>query len=344
MTRRIHLIHLTVVGSERAPASIEFGDRLTVIHGASDTGKSHVYELVQYSFGLAKRIEVPDEGKGYQYVHLGLRLDSSRTVTLIRDLAGGAIGVVNGDVRELMTAPAPEYLKAQHISKDPLSVSRYLLSQIDLDEQVVRKNQHNETRMLEWRDVMRLATVDEEVIISKRSPIEFGQHTERPVEAAIFRLFIEGHDDSGLTPIPKAADLKRISANKLELLDEVIAKLEDDIAGSPEPDQLRDQLARLNIAIRQSSASIEEASSRRNNAVLQRASNTNVLAELRERQDELANLRTRFALLRAQYESDLARLEMLAQAADSLLTDAEGVCPFCGAEPSHQHWPELDPR
>ena len=234
-------------------------------------------------------------------------------------------------------------MKAQHISKDPRSVSRYLLSQIGLDEQVVRKNQHNETRMLEWRDVMRLAAVDEESIISKRSPIEFGQHTDRSAEAAIFRLFIEGHDDSGLTPIPKAAELKRISASKLQLLDEVIARLEGDIAGSPEPTNFAinslDSMTQSAKAVQPSRKSVHVETLRCFDVP-----RTRMFSPNSANGSTNSALSQRFVLLRAQYESDLARLEMLAQAADSLLNDAEGACPVCGAEPSPPTLARLDPK
>lgn len=341
MTSRLRLIHLTVVGKNLTPATVEFGEHLTVIHGASDTGKSHVFELIRYSFGLVKEIEVPDEGKGYQYVNLAVQAEGVGTVTLIRDLRGGPIGLFDGDMRELVTEPAPEYLRPQHVSKDSRSISRYLLACIGLDDQFVRKNQYNETRMLEWRDVIRLAAVDEETILAKRSPIEFGQFSDRSVEAAIFRLFIEGDDDAGLTPIPKPADLKKISANKVELIDQVIGSLEVELADSAPLSQLRSQLARLNRTLREMSTAIDGVSSKRNELVLQRSASTSTLAELRERHDELSSLGSRFDLLRTQYDSDLSRLEMLSEATDLFAVDAEGSCPFCGAEPAHQHWPDV---
>ncbi|MBD5787389.1 hypothetical protein IF650_14535 [Cellulosimicrobium terreum] len=325
------------------PASVEFGERLTVIHGASDTGKSHVFDLINYVFGLAKAIEMPDEGKGYQYAHLGLRTESGDIVTLSRDLTGGPIGRYNGDVRALPDAPASEYLQPKHVSKDPKSVSRYLLSLTELDELLVRTNQYNETRVLQWRDVFRLIAVDEESILSKRSPIEFGQYKDRSVEAAIFRLFIEGRDDSGLTPMPKATELKQISANKLELLDEVLAGLEQEVAEPPTLEELRDQLARLNSALAATSSGLTNLNSERDDLVVRRSANAGALAHLRERQDELDSLASRFELLRAQYDSDLSRLEMLAQATDVLVVGEGGSCPFCGAEPAHQHWPDAAP-
>ena len=340
MVNRLHLVHLTAVGKNVTPATIEFGDRLTVIHGASDTGKSHIFDLLSYAFGIAQAIELPNEAKGYQYVHLAVRTAEGDIVTLVRDFDGGRIGLVEEDLRELMTKLAPEYLAPKHVSKDPRSVSRYLLSLTDLDESVVRTSQYNETRPLQWRDVIRLAAVDEETILTKRSPIEFGQYHDRPVEAAIFRMFIEGQDDSGLTPIPKATELKKISTNKLEILDQVIADLEQELAASPPADQLQDQLARLNDSLIAVSRAMNDVSSDRDGLVLRRAANTKTLASFVERQDELASLEARFGLLRTQYESDLARLEMLAQAFDVLAVEENGSCPFCGADPAHQHWPE----
>lgn len=341
MTSRLRLVHLTVVGKDLAPATIEFGDRLTVIHGPSDTGKSHVFDLIRYMFGLAQTIDVPDEGKGYQYVHLGLAVNDRSTITLIRDLAGGKIGLVEGDVRELASEAASEYLQPKHISKDPNSVSRRLLSLIGLDEQRVRKNQNNETRMLEWRDVVRLAAVDEDEISAKRSPIESGQYASRSVEAAIFRLFIQGSDDSGLVPIPKAAELKKISATKVEVLDQLIANLEQELVDSPPVDQLREHLTRLNSSLAAASESLDDVSAARDELLVQRSKNINTMAELRKRHDELVSLRSRFGLLRAQYDSDVSRLDMLAQVTD-ILAEGEGEdCPFCGSRPEHQHWPEL---
>ncbi|MGP5611224.1 hypothetical protein ACTXON_10060, partial [Brachybacterium alimentarium] len=197
-------------------------------------------------------------------------------------------------------------------------------------EMLVRKNQNNDTRMLEWRDVVRLSAVDEETIITKRSPIESGQYQHRPVEAAIFRLFIQGDDDSGLVPIPKSAELKKISANKLEVLDRIIADLEQELADSPPLDQLRDQLARLNYSLATASDALDDVSAARDSLVAQRSENANALADLRERHDEVASLGSRFGLLRSQYDSDLSRLEMLSQVTEVLAVGEEGLAHSVG--------------
>src|SRR5690606_17644496 len=109
---------------------------------------------------------------------------------------------------------------------------------------------------------------------------------------------------------------------------------------APPADQLHDQLARLNNSLIAMSRAMNDVSSERDELVLRRAANTKTLASYVARQDELGSLESRFGLLHAQYESDLSRLEMLAQASDVLAIEEDGSCPFCGAEPVHQHWPE----
>lgn len=339
MARRLKLIHLTAFGTGIPEASVEFGDRLTVIHGASDTGKSHIFELLNYACGLSKSIELPPEGKGYQYVSLGVAVEGRGPLTLIRAISGGSIQLLSGDIRNLPPGPAAEVLKPNHTSKDPKSVSRFLLAQVDMDELYVRKNQNNETRMLEWRDVFRLFAAGEEKILSKTSPIEFGQHTARPVEAAIFRLFIQGTDDSGLTPIPKEAELKKIAGNKIEILEDVIADLEERLGTAPPADSLQEQLLRLNASLQDVSSEIETESSRRASLVQEKSLISQELAATNERLDEVTSLLARFRLLDAQYESDLSRLDLVEQASRALDLSPVENCAFCGATPDHQHWP-----
>lgn len=338
MARRLKLLHVTTIGTGLPAASVEFGDRLTVIHGASDTGKSHIFELLNYVCGLSKSIELPPEGKGYQYVLVGFAFEGVGPLTLIRALSGGNIQLFTGDLRVLPSEISSQALKPNHTSKDPNSVSRFLMAQLGMDERYVRKNQNNQTRMLEWRDIFRLFAVDEEKILSKASPIEFGQHTARPVEAAIFRLFIQGTDDSGLTPIPKDTELKKVAENKTEILDDVITDLEERLGTAPPIDDLRMQLLRLNANLQEVSAEMETESSRRASLVQEKSRISQKLAATTERLDEVTSLIARFALLDAQYESDLSRLDLIEQASRAFDVSPVANCSFCGATPDHQHW------
>lgn len=55
-----------------------------------------------------------------------------------------------------------------------------------------------------------------------------------------------------------------------------------------------------------------------------------------QRLAEVDDLQGRFVLPRSQYESDLARLDMVNEAGSLLGYFRTGTCVFCGADPEHQ--------
>ena len=85
----ITLRSLVVVGRGVPPAVIEFGDDLTVIHGASDTGKSFVFNAIDYMLG-GKSIRHVKGLDAYDTALLALTLTDGTEWTLSRGLKGGA--------------------------------------------------------------------------------------------------------------------------------------------------------------------------------------------------------------------------------------------------------------
>lgn len=71
-------------------------------------------------------------------------------------------------------------------------------------------------------------------------------------------------------------------------------------------------------------------------AVAARAQLAETQAELESRQGELLDLLGRFDILRQQYETELARLDMVSEAGNLLGYFQVGRCVFCGADPDHQ--------
>lgn len=335
---RIQLRHLTIVGKNRPPATVTFGEKLTVIHGSSESGKTYIYEAIQFVLGFAKELKQVPEDAGYQEIMLGLETQAEGAITLTRNLNGGPIGLYQRDVRAQQTERPDQTLTPAHVSKTANNVSRSLLARIGMDNQFVRTDQFNTTRMLRLRDVMHLVSSDETKILAKTSPIEFGQHSDKTVESSIFKLLLEGTDDSGLIPLTKPAERKKIAANKTEILDKVIADLEERLRETPPIDALQDQLARLNNSLSQATTGIETTSSERDSLVADRSTRVNEMAEAQKRLAEVNELIARFSLLDAQYQSDLDRLDLLAQVGRTLGVVAGESCPFCGAAESHQHW------
>ncbi|MET8860406.1 hypothetical protein ABZW95_30125, partial [Streptomyces sp. NPDC004579] len=88
----MRLLHLTFAGHDRAPAQVVFDPRLTVIYGASDTGKSFVTESIDYMLGARKLGMIP-EADGYTQILLGVEFPDGSVVTLMRGPHSGKVSV-----------------------------------------------------------------------------------------------------------------------------------------------------------------------------------------------------------------------------------------------------------
>ena len=74
------------------------------------------------------------------------------------------------------------------------------------------------TRPLSFRDIAPLVLVDEESVITKRSPVLSGQYADRTIESSVFRLLLTGTDDSGVITKDDPKLLKGRQERKTEIL------------------------------------------------------------------------------------------------------------------------------
>lgn len=339
--REMLLTHLTAVGPAVPTATIEFGTGLTVIYGASDTGKSYIAEAIDFVMGSSKLKQIP-EAEGYTHLLLGIAFPNGQFVTLARPMIGNTtdrkIAVYSGKHLQVPIEPPDMHLAAKHNPRSTQNVSRYLLAQIGLDGKLVRRNAQNECRPLSFRDLARLCIIDETDMQSQTSPILSGQHVNATVEKAAFKLLVDGHDDSSLVGPNQSPDQRKVSKGKAELLDQLIGELHRTVADS-DLTELRGQHNRVVSSIEGLSESLSAAVrerdrllAARDNARARRNADETRLAEIRD-------LLARFTLLREQYDSDLSRLEMVREVGDLLGYFDRGVCVFCGAAVEDQHPP-----
>ena len=333
---RLALKHLTFVGMNVEAASVEFGLRATVIRGPSDTGKSFIVDAIDFMLGAARLKEIP-EREGYSTALLGLMLPSGEIVTLSRSVSGGNFGVYAGDVRSIPLNPPEQTLSASHSASSTGNLSRYLLSLLELDGRRVRRNQRNQTDSLSFRNVAHLCVVDETQMQAETPPALSGRPTDKTKEVSTLKLLLQNEDDSGLTEFQPRSERDRLVNAKSEVADRLLADLEDRVRNSGGTADLRARLTRLNAAIEQQTASIAEVTAARSELAQELAGVDRITAAAQRRISDAASLDSRFRLLLEQYNSDLARLEMIAEAGTLLGYFSPGQCAFCGAEPEHQH-------
>ncbi|WP_455158900.1 AAA family ATPase [Schaalia cardiffensis] len=333
---RLTLLHLTFTDANKAPATVDFSPHVTVIHGPSDTGKSFIVDAIDFVLGAKKLKEIPEQ-EGYSHVLLGLELPTGEHITLARSVRGGGISLYRSNIRVEPTTPADEDLAAVHNSERKNNISRFLLNQVGLDEKRVRKNKRNETHMLSFRDLSRLCLIGETEMQAEEAPGFSGNHVNKTKETSVLKLILSGEDDSALTEVPSAQEQKKLRGAQQAVIERMLSQLESQLQNVAEPKELKTQLDKLNATIDKHSAMIGNLTKQRGQLLLEQSKLQSADVSQHSEYSDARVLRQRFILLRKQYENDLARLDMIAEAGNLLGYFRSGTCVFCGADPSSQH-------
>lgn len=332
----LRLTHLTYAGSGKPTASVEFDPTLTLIYGASDTGKSFIAESIEYMLGGAKLTLVP-EAEGYSQILLGLRLPDGSSLTLLRVPDQNTIHIHREDLRGLVSRPADTDVTAAHTARSKNSLSLFLLGELGLAELKIRKNDAGATRGLTLSDLVHLSVIPETRMVAPLSPVlHSGAASGKTAAASVMRLLLTGDGDPDVDPGPNAGQ-RRVNKGKITLLDQIIIDLHGKLSTNENVKELRARQARLQASIDEHSSTLRVITNRHLDAVTARMRAAEELAELESRLAEVGDLVSRFLLLESQYRSDLARLEMVTEAGSILGYFRVGTCVFCGADPEHQN-------
>ncbi|MBN7809267.1 AAA family ATPase [Agrobacterium rosae] len=327
--------HLSFRGNDRKPAIVSFQSGLNVVYGASDTGKSYIVEAIDFMLGGKGPLPDIPEAKGYDSVLLAIAFDDRSETTLLRSMAGGQFQAFEGlhtSIPDIAGSPLGEI----HNERDESNLSSFLLSKIGLAGKRIRKNARDDTQALSFRNLARLAIVNEEEIIQKRSPLSDGNYTANTANTSVFTMLLTGVDDTALLSRQGTSSEEQKRLAQIDLLDQLIAEAQKRITSiSGSRDELSDQEERLTKAMdnrAEQLAFTEEQFkkiSTKRRIIIQRLETTN------ERYTEIATLLERFNLLQQHYGSDYERLIGIREAGSFFSVLDQEICPTCGASPDH---------
>ncbi|MCM8549198.1 hypothetical protein [Streptomyces sp. STCH 565 A] len=333
---RLTLVHLTFLGMGKPPAAVDFSPGLTVIYGASDTGKSYVEEAVDYMLGASELKSIPEDD-GYTRILLGLRVSDGRSLTLSRAIGGDAIEVFNHELREVPSEPADETLKFKHNAKSKKNISRYLLTVLGIDGQRILQSGRGNVLPLNFRDLARLAVVNDTRMADQHSPV---LGTRNPLnetrEKSVFKLLLSGQEEPERPAAPSNLE-KQFGKGKIAVIDHLLDESREKLTMEANQSQLRERLDRLQTSLGEVTAAAVELAGVRTSLLRDRRGLEEIDLAAQQRAGEVQQMLARFGLLKEQYESDLARLQMVGEAGTLLGYFQAGACVFCGAEPQHQH-------
>ncbi|GAA3212411.1 hypothetical protein GCM10020256_11800 [Streptomyces thermocoprophilus] len=273
----LRLTHLTYASANKPLATVDFDPSLTVVYGASDTGKSFVAESIEYMLGGSK-LNLVSEAEGYSQILLGLELDDGTPLTLLRVPETNTIHVHWADLRELVTRPSDFDVTAKHTARSKNSLSQFLLGHLGWDDLRIRTNDAGGTRELRLSDLVHLSVIPENRMVDKRSPVLHSSSANgKTAAASVMRLLLTGEGDAEATTGMNAGQ-RRVNKGQVSLLDRIILDLQNKLSTSENVQELRDRHRRLQTTIDGYSRAVETITQQHLNSVAERMSVTEELA------------------------------------------------------------------
>jgi hypothetical protein len=336
MNKGFIIKQLTLTGPQVRPATVTFEKGLNIISGPSNTGKTYIFQCINYMFGGSKPPKAIKESTGYLNCYLQLENSNGNTYTLKSDLKGGDFHLFQSDIVQSFNSNDYQNLDRKHDGDKKNSVSQFLLSLCNIENIKLKKNDKGQKRSLSFRDLVKLTLIDEKKIITDESPIITGEYTTATVEKSLFKFLLTGIDDSAL--IEKISE-KEVThrKGKLELLNELIAAIDADIANLGIIEYENDRLQKVESGILSLNNELSSLDEVNRNLTMERSAQYVALSAFRGDHAELEALLGRSEILSQQYDSDAARLKSTIEACMLLGHEEFSVteCPFC-----HQNFQE----
>lgn len=320
---------LTLTGLDIQPATVDFKSGLNIISGPSNTGKTYIFQCINYMLGGTMLPKAIKESTNYLSCYLELEDMAGNSYTLKSDLKGGNFHLFETTVAAALTSREYKVLERKHSEDRENNVSRFLLSLCGIENKKLKKNEKGQKVSLSFRHIVKLTLVDETRIITDKSPILSGEYITATVEKSLFRFLLTGLDDSDI--IEKLTE-KEIThrKGKIELLNELINEIDSDIQ-SLAIEYESDRLQRVENSIHAYNNELSSLSEINRDLSSKRSVEFENLSKLTEEHSELQSLFARSKILDRQYESDSDRLHSTIEACTLLADESlpETECPFC---------------
>ncbi|MBY0039437.1 hypothetical protein H7U08_23290 [Bacillus cereus] len=330
METGFYISRIIAVGEGVKDSGIKLKKGLNVITGPSDTGKSYIYQCINYMLGATEPPKEIKEGKKYNKIFMEICTYSNVTYTLERDLVGGKFKLYT-EKYDLIEKKSKDFIELQpkHNAKNKENISSFLLLKSGIDSpKEMKKNASNKTRTISFRDFKNIISISEDRIITEGSPYLSGSHQSKTVERSIFKFLLTGKDDSCLEEKSSPEIQKARLNGKLEMLEYLIASLQVRLNEKDIKSIISDENFVLEVK------ELEEYLSSINNEINELTEDRQAIwGSIQQKKSRLLVIReliNRFKLLKEYYETDLKRLQFINEGYSYFYQLNTINCPLCG--------------
>lgn len=337
MNKRFIIEKLEITGAGVKPAILSFTSGANLVIGSSDTGKSYIFQCLNYLLGAYPCPKDIPESKEYERAYLQLKTNDEKRYTISRELRSNSKAYVSETNIEKHDISKKE-IGIKNNTLDGNNISEFLLGLMGIQNVLIKKNSNNKTQKLSYRDIARLTLIDEERIITEGSPVYTSKdgYTNFTVEKSAFKYLLTARDDKDLNEKEEKKVRESRITGKIELLERFIQSKNDSIVALQESlstissIQLQKKIEELISKIEDSSLKIEKLTKQRNS--LYKTQQEKKSERLRTKE-----LLDRFYLLRDHYNSDLNRLNFILDGEFLFSQLVVKDCPLCGTTMNEEH-------
>lgn len=330
MTKGFIITKLVLTGKGLEAAIIDFKEGLNVITGPTGTGKSFIFDCINYMLGRKTLDRIPPEATNYDKVFLEI-LSNNKCYTLERAIKGGQYNLFQSNYNEKETVES-KLLIAKHDKNNADNISTFLLDFCNLSGKEIRFNNKGKKVSLSYRDICHLSLIPETEITKLESPIFAKGGFQKTKEINVIYFLVTGQDDNAVISEPDEKIIQ-FKKGKLEILDELINSFGE---REYDPEKLESD-ERLKLLEENILKLKDEQSEILNQFVINDSKRKKIAKSIFNNETLLENLKETLSsseLLKAHYHSDINRLNSTIEAGLLLSENPQNVssCPYCSNE------------
>lgn len=359
---------LRMLGANLPPAELAFRPGLNLVVGASNTGKSFAFYLIDFAFGARQLRKLPPIAQHYDEVVLEIESAAGEWYTVRRAFRSPSARWYHVPYEQIGDPKIPfRQLSARLLPENSKSLNAQYLVLSGLLGLKLQSNQENKTQPLSFRNVLEFCMVDEARIITEGSVVTGPNPNANTPEKSLFDLLLSGRDASDLVAIQSVAARRSRLQAQADLLDSLIERererlragmmstsATEELTRTPEahtsqvsrteprdPDlaELQQQRERLDLTIAHLEKELEVAAGWVDDARGEREALDKALLADKSRLLVVRELLARFDLLERSYRTDLDRLAFIEIGSELLEQLPAVACPTCGQplDIGHEH-------
>lgn len=327
MSNYLNIKKIEITGVKSTTVSIEFGSKLTIIIGGSDSGKTYFYNLIRYLFG-SDNLENADigEAKGYDTAYIEFLLGGEH-LTIERDLHdNSSYKLYSGGID---TVGLDTFIKnIVKTVKSNNSFNSIFYDKLSFNKARVRINGSGGVNNLNLGNILDFFFIDEIRILTPKSLLLSDQYSEHTKNKSEFKFLISQRDDATIgeeKPNKKAKVFLKKQVN--ELIDEIKKYI---IHPELSLTHLNEKIDGIEIEIEQLMKANDDLLDIYDEKISLINEIRNEIINLQKKESYLSMLINRFSILKDCYISDLQRVNSISQANFFLENFSDELCEKCG--------------